>query len=196
MSSGSLQQTLKETQTSIELAKADVQAKKEILETFNSSADDLSKLVTSTKAAYDAVQAQWNQGSLGFYESIGDTQAVDVIKEGIALGTTTLGDVGDSTDLTNMKKSLPMLAECNRLRKVNGLPELKTSGLMMAISQVKVNHTVHKTDGGSPHTGLYNTGENLANGFTWEIGVQTTGLMLMRRIQDLLLDGIIGKRNF
>ncbi len=171
----SLQQTLKETQTSIELAKADVQAKKEILETFNSSADDLSKLVTSTKAAYDAVQAQWNQGSLGFYESIGDTQAVDVIKEGIALGTTTLGDVGDSTDLTNMKKSLPMLAECNRLRKVNGLPELKTSGLMMAISQVKVNHTVHKTDGGSPHTGLYNTGENLANGFTWEIGVPNDG---------------------
>lgn len=171
----SLQQTLKETQTSIELAKADVQAKKEILETFNSSADDLSKLVTSTKAAYDAVQAQWNQGSLGFYESICDTQAVDVIKEGIALGTTTLGDVGDSTDLTNMKKSLPMLAECNRLRKVNGLPELKTSGLMMAISQVKVNHTVHKTDGGSPHTGLYNTGENLANGFTWEIGVPNDG---------------------
>lgn len=171
----SLQQTLKETQTSIELAKADVQAKKEILETFNSSADDLSKLVTSTKAAYDAVQAQWNQGSLGFYESIGDTQAVDVIKEGIALGTTTLGDVGDSTDLTNMKKSLPMLAECNRLRKVNGLPELKTSGLMMAISQVKVNHTVHKADGGSPHTGLYNTGENLANGFTWEIGVPNDG---------------------
>ncbi len=171
----SLQQTLKETQTSIELAKADVQAKKEILETFNSSADDLSKLVTSTKAAYDAVQAQWNQGSLGFYESIGDTQAVDVIKEGIALGTTTLGDVGDSTDLTNMKKSLPMLAECNRLRKVNGLPELKTSGLMMAISQVKVNHTVHKTDGGSPHTGLYNTGENLAGGFTWKISAPEEG---------------------
>lgn len=171
----SLQQTLKETQTSIELAKADVQAKKEVLETFNSSADDLSKLVTSTKAAYDAVQAQWNQGSLGFYENIGDTQAVDVIKEGITLGTTTLGDIGDSTDLTNMKKSLPMLAECNRLRKVNGLPELKTSGLMMAISQVKVNHTVHKTDGGSPHTGLYNTGENLANGFTWEIGVPNDG---------------------
>ena len=171
----SLQQTLKETQTSIELAKADVQAKKEVLETFNSSADDLSKLVTSTKAAYDAVQAQWNQGSLGFYENIGDTQAVDVIKEGITLGTTTLGDIGDSTDLTNMKKSLPMLAECNRLRKVNGLPEFKTSGLMMAISQVKVNHTVHKTDGGSPHTGLYNTGENLANGFTWEIGVPNDG---------------------
>ena len=65
-----------------------------------------------------------------------------------------------------------MLDECNHLRKLNGLPELKTSGLMMAISQVKVNHTVHKTDGGSPHTGLYNTGENLANGFTWDLDAQ------------------------
>lgn len=167
----SLQQSLEATKASIAQAEKDVTVKKDLLDAAKKSTEELSKLVDSTKAAYDAVQAQWNQGSLGFYENIGDTQAVDVIKEGISLGTTTLGDIGDSTDLTNMKKSLPMLAECNRLRKINGLPELKTSGLMMAISQVKVNHTVHKTDGNSPHTGLYNTGENLANGFTWEISI-------------------------
>ena len=172
-----LQQFLEATKDSITQAEQDVTAKKDLLDAANKSTEELSKLVISTKAAYDAVQAQWNQGSLGFYESIGDTQAVDVIKEGITLGTTTLGDVGDSTDLTNMKKSLPMLAECNRLRKGNGLPEFKTSGLMMAISQVKVNHTVHKTDGGSPHTGLYNTGENLAGGFTWEILAPEDGEM-------------------
>lgn len=172
-----LQQSLEATKDSITQAEQDVTAKKDLLDAANKSTEELSKLVISTKAAYDAVQAQWNQGSLGFYESIGDTQAVDVIKEGITLGTTTLGDVGDSTDLTNMKKSLPMLAECNRLRKVNGLPEFKTSGLMMAISQVKVNHTVHKTDGGSPHTGLYNTGENLAGGFTWDILAPEDGEM-------------------
>lgn len=166
-----LQQSLEATKASIVQAEKDVAAKKDLLDAAKKSTEELSKLVDSTKAAYDAVQAQWNQGSLAFYESIGDTQASEVIKEGIQLGTTTLGDIGDSTDLTNMKKSLPMLAECNRLRKINGLPELKTSGLMMAISQVKVNHTVHKTDGNSPHTGLYNTGENLANGFTWKISI-------------------------
>lgn len=172
-----LQQSLETTKASIIQAEKDVAAKKDLLDAAKKSTEELSKLVASTKAAYDAVQAQWNQGSLAFYESIGDAQAVDVIKEGITLGTTTLGDIGDSTDLTNMKKSLPMLAECNRLRKVNGLPELKTSGLMMAISQVKVNHTVHKADGGSPHTGLYNTGENLANGFTWGILAPEDGEM-------------------
>lgn len=171
----SLQQSLEATKASIIQAEKDVATKKDLLDAAKKSTEELSKLVASTKAAYDAVQAQWNQGSLAFYESIGDTQAVDVIKEGITLGTTTLGDIEDSTDLTNMKKSLPMLAECNRLRKVNGLPELKTSGLMMAISQVKNNHSIRKNDGGSPHTGLYNTGENLASGFTWEIGVPNDG---------------------
>ena len=165
------QQLIDAANTEIESAKKEVDEKKAKLDAYDSKASQMAKLVETTKAAYEAVQAQWNQGSLAFYESIGDTQASEIIKEGIQLGTTTLGDSGDSTDLTNMKKSLPMLAECNRLRKINGLPELKTSGLMMAISQVKVNHTVHKTDGDSPHTGLYNTGENLANGFTWEISI-------------------------
>ena len=140
----SLQQSLEATKASIAQAEKDVTVKKDLLDAAKKSTEELSKLVDSTKAAYDAVQAQWNQGSLGFYENIGDTQAVDVIKEGISLGTTTLGDIGDSTNLFNMKVSIPLIAECNRLRALNGLPELKTSGLMMAISQVKNNHSVYR----------------------------------------------------
>ena len=165
-----LQQSLEATKASIAQAEKDVAAKKDLLDAAKKSTEELSKLVDSTKAAYDAVQAQWNQGSLGFYENIGDTQAVDVIKEGISLGTTTLGDIGDSTNLFNMKVSIPLIAECNRLRALNGLPELKTSGLMMAISQVKNNHSVYREGVyDSPHTGLYNTGENIASGFTWDL---------------------------
>lgn len=166
----SLQQSLEATKASIAQAEKDVTVKKDLLDAAKKSTEELSKLVDSTKAAYDAVQAQWNQGSLGFYENIGDTQAVDIIKEGISLGTTTLGDIGDSTNLFNMKVSIPLIAECNRLRALNGLPELKTSGLMMAISQVKNNHSVYREGVyDSPHTGLYNTGENIASGFTWDL---------------------------
>ena len=166
----SFQQSLEATKASIAQAEKDVTVKKDLLDAAKKSTEELSKLVDSTKAAYDAVQAQWNQGSLGFYENIGDTQAVDVIKEGISLGTTTLGDIGDSTNLFNMKVSIPLIAECNRLRALNGLPELKTSGLMMAISQVKNNHSVYREGVyDSPHTGLYNTGENIASGFTWDL---------------------------
>ena len=165
-----LQQSLEGTKASITQAEKDVAAKKDLLDAAKKSTEELSKLVDSTKAAYNAVQEQWNQGSLAFYESIGDTQASEVIKEGIQLGTTTLGDIGDSTNLFNMKVSIPLIAECNRLRVLNGLPELKTSGLMMAISQVKLNHTENRPGThDSPHTGLYSTGENIASGYSWNM---------------------------
>lgn len=164
-----LQQSLEGTKASIAQAEKDVAAKKDLLDAAKKSTEELSKLVDSTKAAYDAVQAQWNQGSLAFYESIGDVQASEVIKEGIQLGTTTLGDKMGAADLENMKKSLGMLDECNRLRALNGLPELKTSGLLMAVSQVKLNHTYHREGQfNTPHTHLYGTGENLAGGYSWD----------------------------
>lgn len=69
-----------------------------------------------------------------------------------------------------------MLAECNRLRVINGLPELKTSALMMAIAQVMNNHSVYREgEYDSPHTGLYNTGENIAGGFDWDIKLPKDG---------------------
>ena len=171
-----LQQSLNELQTNMEAAKADVQNKKALLDSIQCSKEELAKLVESTKASLDCVLAQWNQGSLGFFESIGDTQASDIIKEGITLGTTTLGDVVDATNLDNFKKSLPMLDECNRLRVINGLPELKTSALMMAIAQVMNNHSLYREGNyDSPHTKLYNTGENIASGFDWDIKLPEEG---------------------
>lgn len=165
-----LQQSLEATKASIAQAEKDVTVKKDLLDAAKKSTEELSKLVDSTKAAYDAVQTQWNQGSLGFYENIGDTQAVDVIKEGIKLGTTILSDEMAATSLENMKKSLGMLDECNRIRKLNGLSELKTSGLMNAISQVKLNHTQYRQGSyDSPHTHLYGTSENLAAGYNWDV---------------------------
>lgn len=166
----SLQQSLEATKASIAQAEKDVTVKKDLLDAAKKSTEELSKLVDSTKAAYDAVQAQWSQGSLGFYENIGDAQAVDVIKEGIQLGTTDLNNEMAATSLDNMKKSLGMLNECNRLRKLNGLSELKTSGLMNAISQVKLNHTQYRQGSyDSPHTHLYGTSENLAAGYNWDV---------------------------
>lgn len=166
----SLQQQLADTKTAITKAEENVTSKKAALDALKGTKENLEKLVESTKAAYDAVQAQWNQGSLGYYESIGDTQAVDVIKEGMQLGTTDLNNEMAATSLDNMKKSLGMLDECNRLRKLNGLSELKTSGLMNAISQVKLNHTEYRQGSyDSPHTHLYGTSENLAAGYNWDV---------------------------
>ena len=75
-----------------------------------------------------------------------------------------------------MKRSIPLLLECNRLRKLNGVSELKTSALMMAISQVKINHSYNREgEFDSPHTHLYGGGENIAAGFTWNLESQGPG---------------------
>ena len=170
------QQLLDEANKNIEEAKKEVEAKKSQLDAFGKTTEDLTNLVQATKAAYDAVLAQWNQGSLGFYESIDDKQAADIIQEGVLLGTTHLGSEFDATSLDGMKRSIPLLLECNRLRKLNGVSELKTSALMMAISQVKINHSYNREgEYDSPHTHLYGGGENIAAGFTWDLESQGPG---------------------
>lgn len=170
------QQLLDEANKNIEEAKKEVEAKKSQLDAFGKTTKDLTDLVQATKAAYDAVLAQWNQGSLGFYESIDDKQAADIIQEGVLLGTTHLGSEFDATSLDGMKRSIPLLLECNRLRKLNGVSELKTSALMMAISQVKINHSYNREgEFDSPHTHLYGGGENIAAGFTWDLESQGPG---------------------
>ena len=164
------QQLIDAANIEIESAKKELDEKKAKLDACDSKAAQMAELVETTRKAYVAIVNQANSGSLGFFESIGDTQAVDVIKEGIQLGTTDLNNEMAATDLENMKKSLGMLEECNRLRKLNGFSELKTSGLMNAISQVKLNHTQYRQGSyDSPHTHLYGTSENLAAGYNWDM---------------------------
>ena len=154
-------------------AKQNLDEKKKQLELYASKESDLAQLVESTRTTYEAIKEQVNKGSLGFYESIEDTQAVDVIKEGIALGTTTLGDMGDATFLYNMKVCMPLLQECNRLRVLNGLPELKTSGLMMAIAQVSNNQSYFMRGDSFPEiANVYHMSESLCGGYSWNIGSQ------------------------
>ena len=166
-------QVIDDASAEVLAAKQNLDEKKKQLELYASKESDLAQLVEFTRDTYEAIKEQVNKGSLGFYESIGDTQAVDVIKEGIALGTTTLGDMGDATFLYNMKVCMPLLQECNRLRVLNGLPELKTSGLMMAIAQVSNNQSYFTRGDSFPEiANVYHLSESLCGGFSWDIGSQ------------------------
>lgn len=170
------QQLIDAANAEIESAKKEVDENKAKLDAYDSKASQMAKLVETTRKAYVAIVNQANLGSLGFFESIGDKQAADIIQEGVLLGTTHLGSEFDATSLDGMKRSIPLLLECNRLRKLNGVSELKTSALMMAISQVKINHSSNREgEYDSPHTHLYGGGENIAAGFTWDLESQGPG---------------------
>lgn len=68
---------------------------------------------------------------------------------------------------------MPLLQECNRLRVLNGLPELKTSGLMMAIAQVSNNQSYFTRGDSFPEiANVYHLSESLCGGFSWDIGSQ------------------------
>ena len=120
--------------------------------------------VADLKEQAENMEAQIQKGSLGFFESMGYDDAVEIINEGIHKhGSTNLGDPDDATSLENMKATLEFIKECNALRQQNGLNELLVSGQLMAIAQVQANHTANVL--GSGHSHLYNVGENLAYGY-------------------------------
>ena len=120
--------------------------------------------VADLKAQAENMEAQIQKGSLGFFESMGYDDAVEIINEGIHKhGSTNLGDPDDATSLENMKATLEFIKECNALRQQNGLNELLVSGQLMAIAQVQLNHT--NAQDNLDHSHLYNVGENLAWGY-------------------------------
>ena len=123
--------------------------------------------VADLKAQAENMEAQIQKGSLGFFESMGYTEAANIINEGIHKhGSTNLGDANDATSLENMKATLEFIKECNALRQQNGLNELLVNAELMAIAQVQLNHTI---DMDSPtHSELYlkdGVAENLNLGY-------------------------------
>jgi len=104
--------------------------------------------------AQKAVEA-YAKGSYGFFESRGDTQAMNVLTDAGVTGTdestkntflsyTNLGAKDDATSLENMKKSLDFIKEGNSYRTAGdsnlaAMPALKVSSSLMAWAQVNTN---------------------------------------------------------
>ena len=129
--------------------------------------------VNADQQAVDAAQAAVNKGvedksvlgSKGFFEYVGATRAVEILTNAHQTHdgkpTTVIGDKDDATSLANMKASLAFMKECNDLRIAHGLPALKVTHELMAISQVQTNISKYTLG----HSRVYNVGENLAWGY-------------------------------
>ena len=107
-------------------------------------------------------------GSAGFFESQGSTESLNIVtgKDGntkYGASKTNLGAADDATNLQNMKKSIEIVKETNRLRALNGLAALKITDRLMAMSQIQTNWSRYQVQ----HSQMYNVGENLA----WSYGI-------------------------
>ena len=117
----------------------------------------------AAEAELEDAKAAESKGSVGFFESRGSTDAIDIINEGISLaeagsngadpkGVTKVGEKDDATTLDNMRKAIEFIKEGNELRAadpnrhnadgttIDGVPDvLVVSDRLMAIAQVRIN---------------------------------------------------------
>ena len=131
------------------------------------SSDAISRAEAEVAAAQKALSAAQQEfdnsgvdkdalakGSLGFFQHDNDAEAVAVLTDANLTGTfsstgksfisyTRLGQEGDATSLSNMKKALELIPKGNALRTSDnnfpGLRPFNVSGQMMAVSQVNAN---------------------------------------------------------
>lgn len=135
------------------------------LNDFNSTMSPLEqakKNLADFEAKYAPELARLNQGSKGYFDSVGCSNLANaVLIEGKLAPYTKVGQTDDATSLENMQASIAYMKECNEIRKKEGLSELKVSMTLMAIAQVNANHAKSNME----HAGVYATGENLAWGY-------------------------------
>ena len=132
-----------------------------------SSLEQAKKNLADFEAKYATELARLNQGSKGYFDSVGCSDLADYVfkvdnsVEGKLAAYTQMGQKNDATSLENMQASIAYLKECNEIRKKEGLSELKVSMWLTAIAQVNANRAKTKMS----HSGVYATGENLAWGY-------------------------------
>ncbi|HFU4060685.1 TPA: YSIRK-type signal peptide-containing protein [Streptococcus suis] len=161
------------------------------VKTNETSVAQLEKELTAAKAQEAATnevleaskalaKAEIAKGSKGFFEAMGSTKALEVLKTSATAndGTpmtqpTKMGQEGDATTLENMLKAIAYIKESNALRVAgdNNLPAvqaLKVTDELMAIAQLNANysrtHSGYNGDWGDVviAKGKNAVGENLA----------------------------------
>lgn len=140
----------------------------------------------SAKKRYDEAVAQYNLGSAGFFQYLGnkgdedakqaykiitatDNSLQDGAKSTVDYSVYThLGVADDATNLENMKKAVDELNMVNEYRKKENdtrgtsLADLQVTSTLMAISQYQLNYSKAVIE----HSQAFNVAENLAWGST------------------------------
>ena len=163
--------TTKITTAQNELNKANeaYQAAKEAYENAASPKEIAQAELEAFEKQYETEIKRLESGIKGYYESIGDTTAVEILNNpsGKLAGYTNIGASNDATSLANVQASLTWLKKCNELRKQNNLDELQVDMALMAIAQVNANWSAATiASQGAAHAQEYHVGENLAWGQT------------------------------
>ncbi|WP_194948897.1 CAP domain-containing protein [Actinomyces trachealis] len=134
-------------------AETAVAAARDVLVAKNGAVTRADVAVSNAERAAQEAAAEYNKGTVGFFESVGATDAVAALTTSTAgEGGTAyreasfLGAAGDATDLESMRKALEAIRYANEFRAKEGLPPYKVSHNLMAAAQIYANWTSSKND--------------------------------------------------
>ena len=156
---------LETAKINLEKAKQDVVEQQSKVSEAQEAVIAQEKVVTQLRADKEQAQAKIEQGSKGFFEAYGYTDALKILEEQSTAngGSTNIGAENDATSLENFKRALSMVRYGNALRtsdtNFTGREDLKVNPTLFAISQVQINATANGKI--FDHSGLYNVGENI-----------------------------------
>lgn len=167
----SKEKELETAKANLEKAKQDVATQQSKVNEAQEAVIAQEKVVTQLRVDKEQAQAKIEQGSKGFFEAYGYTDALKILEEQSTAngGSTNIGAENDATSLENFKRALSMVRYGNALRtsdtNFTGREDLKVNPTLFAIAQVQINATANGKVFG--HSGLYNVGENItAKGWT------------------------------
>ena len=157
---------LENAKKALESAKKEVTVQQTKVDEAQDAVTNQQKLVDQLRTDKEQAQAKIAQGSKGFFEAYGYTDALKILEEQSTTngGYTNIGAENDATSLENFKRALSMVRYGNTLRTTDtnapGLSDLTVNPTLFAISQVQLNATANGKIFG--HSKLYRVGENIA----------------------------------
>lgn len=161
----SKEKELETAKANLEKAKQDVTTQQSKVNEAQEAVIAQEKVVTQLRTDKEQAQAKIEQGSKGFFEAYGYTDALKILEAQSTAngGSTNIGAENDATSLENFKRALSMVRYANTLRtsdtNFTGRDDLKVNPTLFAISQVQINATANGKV--FDHSGLYNVGENI-----------------------------------
>ena len=161
----SKEKELETAKANLEKAKQDVMTQQSNVNEAQEAVIAQEKVVTQLRTDKEQAQAKIEQGSKGFFEAYGYTDALKILEAQSTAngGSTNIGAENDATSLENFKRALSMVRYGNNLRTTDtnfkNLEALKVNPTLFAIAQVQINATANGKVFG--HSGLYNVGENI-----------------------------------
>lgn len=161
----SKEKDLETAKANLEKAKQDVATQQSKVNEAQDAVTAQEKVVTQLRTDKEQAQAKIEQGSKGFFEAYGYTDALKILEKQSTAngGSTNIGAENDATSLENFKRALSMVRYGNALRTSDtnfaNCENLKVNPTLFAISQVQINATANGKKPGHSH--LYNVGENI-----------------------------------